>query len=81
MIIGLGSPFFNSSIFIFRDSLFIIDSEFSSAILKNIPFYFTILGAFLSFLVINCSFASKEIIYSYKISSVYMFIFTFLVKK
>jgi hypothetical protein len=81
MVIGLGTPFFGSSIFNFRESLYIIDSEFSSALLKNIPLYFTLLGALLSFLLIHCSLDSKDVIYAYKTSTIYMFIYTFLVKK
>jgi NADH-ubiquinone oxidoreductase chain 5 len=81
LFIGLGSSFFNNSIFIFYDHLFLIDSEFSLAILKNIPFLFTLLGCALSFLLINCSVSSKENIYHYKMTSVYRRIFTFLSKK
>ena len=81
LFIGLGSSFFGSSIFIFQDNWLLIDSEFSLAILKNIPLMFTILGLILSFLLINCTITSKHAIFSYKIGWLYRSIFIFLSKK
>jgi NADH-ubiquinone oxidoreductase chain 5 len=69
LFIGLGTTFFSSSVFIFSDNLLLIDSEFSLAILKNIPLVFTLLCMCLSFLLINCSLTSKDIIYSFKIDT------------
>jgi len=49
--------------------------------LKNIPFIFTILGASLSFLLINCCITSKAVIFDYKIGFFYRNLYSFLSKK
>jgi hypothetical protein len=49
--------------------------------LKNIPFFLTLLGAVLSFLLINCSITSKEVIFDYKMSKFYRKLYNFLSKK
>lgn len=54
LFIGVGSPFFLTSLITNFENLSILEAEFAPAILKNIPFIFTILGALLSFLLINC---------------------------
>jgi len=59
LMIGLGSLFFNN-IYTSYYNFCLIDSEFLSAIIKNIPFVFTCLGAFLSFLLIHCFSISKQ---------------------
>jgi hypothetical protein len=69
MIIGLGSPFFLNGIMISYENLITIDAEFASALLKNVPFIFTIVGAILAFLLINCFITSKETIFAYKMTS------------
>jgi NADH-ubiquinone oxidoreductase chain 5 len=81
LFIGLGTSFFSASIFIFPDNLLLIDSEFSMVILKNIPFIFTLFGICLSFLLINCSITSKDMIFSYKMSNSLRPVFIFLIKK
>ena len=81
MIIGLGSPLFLNNITTSFENLIMIDSEFASALLKNVPFLFTIIGGLLAFLLINCSITSKQIIFSYKIGSYYRQFYTFLIKK
>lgn len=81
LFIGLGSSFFNGSVFTFHTNLLLIDSEFSLAILKNIPLIFTILGFLLAILLINCSISSKVTIFSYKMSKLYRRVYTFLNKK
>jgi hypothetical protein len=81
MVIGLGSPFFLNSIMISFENLITIDAEFASALLKNVPFIFTIIGAILAFLLINCFITSKEEIFDYKMSSYYRQFYTFLIKK
>jgi len=45
MIIGLGSSFWGSAIFIHPAHLIIIDSEFIPAMVKNTPVFFSLLGA------------------------------------
>jgi hypothetical protein len=81
MFLGLGSPFFMNTITTSFEHLVAIDAEFASASLKNIPFFLTILGAVLSFLLINCSITSKEVIFSYKMSKFYRKLYNFLSKK
>jgi len=81
MIIGLGSPFFLNSVTISFEHLICIDAEFASALLKNIPFIFTVAGALFAFLVINCFLTSKQVIFNYKMTSLYRQFYTFLIKK
>lgn len=81
MFLGLGSPFFMNSITTSFENLVAIDAEFASASLKNIPFFLTLLGAVLSFLLINCSITSKEVIFDYKMSKFYRKLYNFLSKK
>jgi len=79
--IGLGSTLFGNSIFNIVYSFNLVDSEFLSASLKNIPFFCTLFGIFLSTLLINCWYVSKKAIFQYKISSVYRALYTFLIQK
>jgi NADH-ubiquinone oxidoreductase chain 5 len=81
LFIGLGSSFFSNSVSVFHTNLLLIDSEFSLAILKNIPLVFTIFGFLLAILLINCNISSKTIILSYKLSKPYRWFYTFLNKK
>lgn len=81
MLIGLGSPFFLNGIMISYENLITIDAEFASALLKNVPFIFTIVGATLAFLLINCFLTSKETIYAYKMTSWYRQFYVYLVQK
>jgi len=80
LIIGLGSIFFNQTFTCFYN-FNMLDSEFLPALIKNIPFMFTILGAFLSLLLINGFLMNTKILYSYKIGKIYRFFYTFLNKK
>jgi NADH-ubiquinone oxidoreductase chain 5 len=59
LMIGLGSLFFNN-IYTGYFNFCLIDSEFLPALIKNIPFIFTCLGASLSFLLIHCFGVSKQ---------------------
>jgi hypothetical protein len=81
MVIGLGSPLFSNSITTSFEHLISIDAEFASALLKNIPFIFTIVGALLAFLAINCSVTSKDVIFFYKMSAFYRQFYKFLIRK
>jgi hypothetical protein len=49
--LGLGTPFFQNSIFTFLNPTS-LDGEFLSSLIKNIPFFFTITGYILSFFFI-----------------------------
>jgi NADH-ubiquinone oxidoreductase chain 5 len=48
MFIGLGSTMFGNSVTSHIENVILVDSEFISPVLKNIPLFFTIVGAILS---------------------------------
>jgi NADH-ubiquinone oxidoreductase chain 5 len=78
LVIGLGSLYFNSvSINFYNFNL--IDSEFLNSVIKNIPFIFTLLGAYLSLLLINCFNINKDFVYNQKLKA--RSFYTFLNKK
>jgi NADH-ubiquinone oxidoreductase chain 5 len=81
LMIGLGSPAFGNSLYNNIYNYNLIDSEFLMAILKNIPFIFTLLGACLSLFLINCYGLSKNMVYSLKMSKFYRSLYTFLTQK
>jgi NADH-ubiquinone oxidoreductase chain 5 len=80
LIIGLGSLFFNQTYTNFYN-FNMLDSEFLPAVIKNIPFFFTIAGALLSLILINCCSVDKYYVYDLKMSPLFRFIYTFLNKK
>jgi NADH-ubiquinone oxidoreductase chain 5 len=80
LIIGLGSLFFNVTYTNFYNFT-IFDSEFLPSIVKNIPLIFTILGASLSLILINCFLVNKSYVYNIKMDSKSRFVYTFLNKK
>jgi len=82
LIIGLGSLFFNQTYTNFYN-FNMLDSEFISALIKNIPLIFTVLGASLSLLLINCvdSIVNKKYIFDSKMTFLFRFFYTFLNKK
>jgi NADH-ubiquinone oxidoreductase chain 5 len=79
-VIGLGSLLFNN-IFTNYSHFNLVDSEFLPALIKNIPLVFTILGAFLSLLLINCFNVNKAFVLYTKLSTLPRFIYIFLNKK
>jgi NADH-ubiquinone oxidoreductase chain 5 len=80
VMIGLGSLFYNS-IFSNFYNFQIIDSEFLNAVVKNIPFYFTILGMLFSLVLINCFNINKAAVFELKLWRPFRSIYTFLNKK
>jgi len=80
LIIGLGSLFFNQTYTNFYN-FNMFDSEFLPALIKNIPFIFTILGALTSLLLINCFSVNKNYIFEQKMHPLFRFIYVFLNKK
>ena len=79
--LGLGSPSFGNSIFVAFEAT-ILDAEFLNSFIKNIPFFFTITGYMLSFLVIFCFPISKlTTLFEYKKSSIIRMFYIFLSKK
>ena len=81
LFIGVGTPFFITSLTTNFENLVLLEAEFAPTILKNIPFIFTLLGALLSFFLINCSITSKTVIFDYKIGFFYRNVYSFLTKK
>lgn len=80
LVIGLGStPFFNST-YTTPYNFNLIDAEFLPVIIKHIPLLFTIIGIFLSLLLINCFGSNKNTIFLNKISG-FKPIYIFLNKK
>lgn len=77
---GFGAPFFGNSIFMLYQPA-LIDMEFLSPLLKNIPLFFTLAGFLLSYVLIYCGPFSKEVVYSFKMTKLYRRLYTFLSKK
>jgi NADH-ubiquinone oxidoreductase chain 5 len=80
LIIGLGSLFFNS-VYTDYTHFNLIDSEFLDAVIKNIPFFFTIFGALASLLLINCFNTDKTFVFDLKLSPFSKAFYIFLNKK
>jgi len=80
LVIGLGSPFYNS-VFTNFNNFDIIDSEFLNAFIKNIPFIFTCVGALFSFFLIHCYNINKGYVFDLKLQPLPKSIYIFLNKK
>jgi NADH-ubiquinone oxidoreductase chain 5 len=80
LVIGLGSLFFNMTYTNFYN-FNMFDSEFLFAFIKNIPLIFTVLGAFLSLILINCCHTNKNYIFNSKMHPIFRFVYLFLNKK
>ena len=68
IFIGIGSNYLESSIYIKFIHFNYIDIEFLNPLIKNIPFFFTLIGIFFTFFLIN---------YNYKKKKIYIFFFLF----
>jgi NADH-ubiquinone oxidoreductase chain 5 len=79
-MIGLGSLFFNNVHTNFYN-FNLVDSEFLDSLIKNIPFIFTILGALLSLLLINCLNINKNTVFNFKLQAIPKGLYIFLNKK
>lgn len=79
--IGLGTPFFENSIFVLFCPI-ILEAEFLNTFLKNLPLNFTLLGFILSFFSVYAgSLKLKKVAYTLKVSENWRKIYTFLSKK
>jgi|TARA_Y100000992_G_scaffold56696_1_gene34385 NADH-ubiquinone oxidoreductase chain 5 len=66
--IGLGTPFFENSIFVLFCPI-ILEAEFLNTFLKNLPLNFTLLGFILSFFSVYAgSLKLKKVAYTLKVS-------------
>ena len=79
LFIGLGTPFWNNSIFVLPEHLNIIDAEFIPVYIKWIPFFVSIFGSF--FAIFLYHFFSNFLFYLYTNSSLLMNIYVFFNKK
>jgi hypothetical protein len=59
----------------------LFDSEFLPALVKNIPFFFTIFGAFFSLILIHCFGVSRIYVFDLKMLPVFRSIYVYLNKK
>lgn len=78
--IGLGTPFFNNSIFVLFTPVS-LDGEFLNPFVKNIPLFVTLLGFLSSFLFIYGWPLSNFLILQFKLSFFFRNVYAFLSKK
>jgi len=77
LFIGIGNNYFNSSIYINFMHFNYIDIEFLNPLIKNIPFFITIFGILLSYLIINYKIKNKNIFFIFYFIKKNMYIFFF----
>ena len=75
LFIGIGNNYLLSSIYITFIHFNYIDIEFLSPIIKNIPFFFTIIGIFLTYFLIN--YKNKNFYFLFFKLKKYMYVFFF----
>ena len=75
LFIGIGNNYLTSSIFIKFIHFNYIDIEFLNPIIKNIPFFFTLVGIILTFLLINYKNKNRKIYIYFFIIKKYMYTF------
>jgi len=80
-MIGLGSPVFGNSVSNNNYCFDIIDGEFLTASLKNIPLLCTIVGMSTSSIFIYCLGLPKKSVFNLKMTSVYRQLFVFLTQR
>jgi NADH-ubiquinone oxidoreductase chain 5 len=77
LFIGIGNNYLASSIYIKFNHFNYIDIEFLNPLVKNIPFFFTILGILLTFSFINYRIKNKKLYILFFILRKYLYIFFF----
>ena len=70
LFIGIGNNYLDNSVYIMFIHFNYIDIEFLNPLIKNIPFFFTIIGILLTFFLV-----------SYKIKNRFFYIIFFIIKK
>jgi NADH:ubiquinone oxidoreductase subunit 5 (subunit L)/multisubunit Na+/H+ antiporter MnhA subunit len=83
MFAGLGTPSFQSSIFVFFNPTN-LDSEFLNPLIKNVPLFLTLIGMGLSYILIYCNnnrMAFLEQVLNFKMSNFVRRFYKFLSKK
>lgn len=77
LFIGIGNNYLISSIYIKFVHFNYIDIEFLNPLIKNIPFFFTLFGIFLTYFLIKYKNKSKKLYYYFYILKRNMYIFFF----
>jgi NADH-ubiquinone oxidoreductase chain 5 len=77
LFIGIGNNYLISSIYIKFVHFNYIDIEFLNPIIKNIPFFFTLIGIFLTFIFINHKNKSRKTYLYFFLLKKYMYVFFF----
>lgn len=78
MIVGVGTDFFSTAIFISPLNSSLIDSHFLPQLPKFLPFIFTILGIVCAFILYS---KHQSMLYSLKVSFLGLSLYRFLNKK
>jgi NADH-ubiquinone oxidoreductase chain 5 len=78
MFIGLGSNFWNNSIYVHPHNIQMIDAEFLPIFFKLLPVIFSIFGLFLAIFLYHLNF---KFFYQIKISNIGLYFYNFLNKK
>lgn len=82
LMIGFGSTTFQQSITMLETNIVLIDSEFLSPLIKNLPFLLTVLGCLSATLVVkDLTFVSASSILKYKLTKFNKVVYIFLSKK
>ena len=78
MFIGLGSDFWNNSLYVYINNIQMIDAEFLPTLFKILPVIFSLAGAFIAILLYHFFF---DFFYNIKISFIGLYIYNFLNRK
>lgn len=78
MIIGMGTNYWNNSLFVLPQNLYFFESEFIPYYIKLIPVIFSILGALISYFIY---FYLLNILYKINITKIGIYFYTYLNKK
>jgi NADH-ubiquinone oxidoreductase chain 5 len=77
LFIGIGNNYLISSIYIKFNHFNYIDIEFLNPLIKNVPFFVTILGIFLTNFIVNYKIKKKNIYIYFFLIRRYLYIFFF----
>ena len=78
MMIGLGTPFWGNSLFQLRENALILESEYIPQLIKCIPLFFSILGAFIAY---QLNMNRPDLAYSIKMHPIGYSFYTFFNKR
>jgi len=78
MMIGLGTPFWNNALFQLPENAILIESEYIPQLIKMIPLFFGILGAFIGYQI---NIRRPDLAYSMKTSDLGRILYSFFNKR